>query len=178
MKALFFFLLGAAAGAYAYHYYLTKPATTTSGQAVAAGEPTTATTTEKSGSVTDRAVSKAESARDAIASKFAEWHLTPAEIRADLERTGQVVRTKAHAAGETIAAATSNARIIAMIKAKYTLDKELSARAIEVDCEAGQVTLRGNVANTELIAKAVAIAMDTDGVVKVKSLLTAPSGQG
>jgi osmotically-inducible protein OsmY len=170
-KAFFFFLIGAAAGAYGYYYMQEKraqPATTPkSAEAKPATEATPANPT-----FTERAREEVKVVKDTVAGKLTEWHLTPDEIGSELARTGQVVRTKAQSTGESIATATSGARIVTVIKTKYTLDKELSARAISVSCDNGQVTLLGNVASTTLIAKAVGIALETDGVTHVTSKLT------
>jgi len=170
-KALFLFLIGAAAGAFGYYYLQEKrlaPAPTSKpAEAKAADKPAPA-----SPSLSERARDEAKAVKDTVTTKLADWHLTPDEIGAELQRTGQVVRTKAQTTGESIASATANARIVTVIKTKYALDKELSARAIAIDCDNGQVTLTGNVASTALIAKAVGIALDTEGVSHVKSLLT------
>jgi hypothetical protein len=175
---LVIFLLGAIAGAFGLHYYNQHYGTVTPANNTARVEtvpgPSTAplVVAPSRPSVVDNARSTALSARDAISDKLTQWHLTPDEIKDDLSRTGSVVRIKAQAAGETLAAATSNARVVAVIKAKYTLDKELSARTIDVDCTDGKVTLRGTVTSQPLIGKAVAHALDTDGVKEVSSLLT------
>jgi len=175
-KALFLFLIGAAAGAFGY-YYVQEKRTATPVTATAEAKPL-----EKSAqpapTLTERARDEAKAVKNSVANKLTEWHLTPDEIGSELSRTGQVVRTKAQATGETIATATTNARIVTVIKAKYALDQELSARAIEVDCESGQVTLRGNVANTALVAKAVGVALDTDGVSHVTAKLTVAPEKG
>ncbi len=89
------------------------------------------------------------------------------DIKRELEQTGQVVRAKTQKAGEKIA----DARITAMIKAKYVLDRELSAWDISVDTQDGTVTLTGTVSSADLVAKATAIALDTDGVHKVTAKL-------
>jgi len=170
-KALFLFLIGAAAGAFGYYYLQEKRTSKPVATATTEAKPL-----EKSAqpapTLTERARDEAKTVKDSVANKLTEWHLTPDEIGSELSRTGQVVRTKAQATGETIATTTNNARIITVIKAKYALDKELSARAIEIDCESGKVTLSGNVANTALVAKAVGIALDTDGVSHVTAKLT------
>jgi osmotically-inducible protein OsmY len=176
-KALFLFLIGAAAGAFGYYYLQEKRAAKPVAPATTEAKPE-----EKSAppapTLSDRARDEARAVKDSVANKLSEWHLTPDEIGSELSRTGQVVRTKAQATGETIATATSNARIVTVIKAKYALDKELSARAIEVDCESGQVTLIGNVASTALVAKAVGIALDTDGVTHVTAKLKVAPEKG
>ena len=169
-KALFFFLIGAAAGAFGYYYLQEKRDASTTPH-TAAETKSADKSTQPTPSLAERARDEAKVVKDSVANKFTEWHLTPDEIGNELARTGQVVRTKAQATGETIASATSNARIVTVIKAKYTLDKELSARAIEVDCDNGQVILVGTVASTALIAKAVGIALETDGVTHVTAKL-------
>ena len=172
---LFIFLIGAAAGAFGLYYAQEKHLTTAptpAAETKAADKSSPASPT-----LGERAREDAKSVKDSVANKLTEWHLTPDEIGAELSRTGQVVRTKAQSTGETIASATSNARIVTVIKAKFALDKELSARAISIDCDSGQVTLSGTVANNALIAKAVGLALDTDGVSHVTAKLTVSPGK-
>ncbi len=123
-------------------------------------------------SVMDQARDAAATARDNAADKLDEWNLTGSDIKEDLARTGEVVRAKARAAGESLAVTASKAKVIGTVKAKYALDRELSARAVDIDFDAGRVTLRGTVPSEALIGKAVALALDTDGVTEVRSLLT------
>lgn len=168
-KALFIFLIGAAAGAYGFYYLQEKraaAATTTPSESKPAEKSSTSTPT-----LADRAREDAKSVKDSVSNKLVEWHLTPDEIGAELARTGQIVRTKAQSTGQTIASATANARIVTVIKTKFALDKELSARSISIDCDSGQVTLVGTVASNALIAKAVGLALDTDGVAHVTAKL-------
>jgi hypothetical protein len=95
------------------------------------------------------------------------WHLDSDQIRSDLQRTGEVVREGAQVAGQKI----DDGRIIAVITAKYVLDHDLSALDIHVECHEGDVTLTGTVAAPNLVAKAVATALDTSGVKRVTSRL-------
>lgn len=78
------------------------------------------------------------------------------------------MRNKAVAAGERI----SDARVVALVKAKYVLAGDLSAIDIGVECHNGEVTLTGVVASPELIGRAIALALDTTGVHNVASKLT------
>ncbi len=146
MKYLIIFLLGAASGAFAYVYFIETPRIAAQSAMPAQVEQPRASSSDKP--------------------------LTSASIKEELNRTGQVVRKKATEVGHSIASATHRARISAMINAKYTLDRDLSARAISVDVNEGKVTLRGNVASDELIARAISLALDTEGVNEVVSLLT------
>src|SRR5262245_50808634 len=93
------------------------------------------------------------------------------DIKQELERTGKVVRRKAGKIGEALADAATNAKITATIKASYAVDSELSALRISVDTTSGLVTLSGTVNTFDEIAKAIRIALETDGVQQVISTL-------
>ncbi len=179
MKSLLLFLLGVVVGAFAYHLYREKEAREAVALApiptptpVPTPTPTPASfATRVEQGARDLGTQAREATRDAgsaIASKLREWKLTPDDIREDLKRGGEVVRTKAKQAG----AEFSDARILTVVKAKYVLDRELSALDINVDVERGHVTLEGNVATPSLVGHAIALALDTDGVTHVTSRLT------
>jgi uncharacterized membrane protein len=161
MKSLLVFLLGALCGAFVWHLYLeregrTLPATAGS-HALKSG----------SASAVDSSRDAAGSMKDAITDKLRDWKLTPDDLTADLARGGEIVRSKATIAGERI----SDARIVTVIKAKLALDRDLSAFDINVDCREGRVTLRGSVESPDLVGKAMAIALDTNGVTDVAANL-------
>ena len=111
-------------------------------------------------------------AKDAIADKFAEWKLTPSDIKADLEKGGRVVRSKTAAAGAKTGMMFDNAKVVTVINAKLVGDSQLSAIKINVDADQGVVTLKGTVKSADLIGRAIGLALDTDGVTQVVSLLT------
>ena len=111
-------------------------------------------------------------AKDAISGKLAEWKLTPADIRADLENGGRVVRSKAAVVGAKTGEGFDNARVVTVINAKLVGDRQLSALRIGVDADRGVVTLKGTVGSVDLIGRAISLALDTDGVTQVVSLLT------
>ena len=181
MRALLVFALGIFVGAVGLKYYYkeygyppTREVVVTQRPPDPAAPPVPVTPPPKP-TLLDKARDSAEATRGAISRKLSEWNLGGDSIKEDLAKTGQVVRTKAKQAGSSIATATSNARIVTVIKAKYTLDEELAARTINIDCADGKVTLRGNVASHDLVGKAVALALETDGVAEVTSLLTVQS---
>ena len=151
--ALIFFLLGAIAGAYALHVYQ-QPEPSLAGKARAAAED--------AGTKTHEA---ALIMKDSLSDKLQDWHLTSDDIKADLEKTGEVVRSKAAAAGDRI----GDARIVTVVKAKYVLDRDLSALDLNIDCRDGEVVLNGVVATPGLIGRATALALETDGVRRVTS---------
>jgi osmotically-inducible protein OsmY len=105
---------------------------------------------------------------ETISEKLADWHLTPDEVKADLARSGQIVREKAQVAGSKMV----DARIDAVIKAKYVLDHNLSARDISVNTTDGVVTLSGTVPAADLLGRAIGLALDTEGVSRVVSQIT------
>jgi osmotically-inducible protein OsmY len=156
MKYVLIFLLGAIAGGAALHLYQRRANEP-------ADHPVTATNSPAA-----NAAKTAAGVQDALAEKLKEWKLTPADIKEDLTKTGQVVRAKAQEMGGRI----DDARVVAVIKAKYVLDSELSARAINVASHDGEVTLTGTASSAELIGRAVALALDTHGVHNVVSRLT------
>ena len=166
MKTAFiFFLLGAMAGAFAlYLYQQPEPVAAT------AAHPGTTLSTKARATAEDVGASTLDTARrvkDSVSDKLAEWHLTSDDIKADLAKTGQVVRTKAAAAGDRI----GDARIVTVVKAKFVLDRDLSALDINIDCKDAEVVLNGVVATPDLIGRATALALDTDGVRLVTSRL-------
>jgi osmotically-inducible protein OsmY len=83
-----------------------------------------------------------------------------------------VVRSKANAAVAKSGEVIDNARVIAVIKSKLVGDRQLSAREIGVEAKQGTVTLTGTVGSAELIGRTVSLALDTEGVTGVVSLLT------
>jgi osmotically-inducible protein OsmY len=97
--------------------------------------------------------------------------LNPDKIMEELSRTGAVVRRKAVDIGDQAADAASDLRATAEIKAKFAADPDLSAWKISVACSQGHVALAGTVASPGEIGRAVALALEADGVRDVTSSL-------
>jgi hyperosmotically inducible periplasmic protein len=164
MKTLFVFLVGIALGAYGLYYYEHQSSSTMTASASNAS----ASTRDAADKAMARGREIAANVSDSISAKMQDWHLTAPDIRADLAKTGQVVRDNTARARDR----ASDVRIIAMIKAKYVLDRDLSAGDIQVESQDGNVTLAGSVSSEELLGKAVAHALDTEGVHHVAAKLT------
>jgi len=113
----------------------------------------------------------ARSARDAIGERLRALHLNPDEVKDELARTGQVVRRKAQEAGQTIANAAADTKVTATIKGKLLVNHELASQDISVTTTDGVVTLSGTVGSVDDISRAMALAMETDGVREVVSKL-------
>jgi len=129
-------------------------------------------TKDAANTAVDKTKEAATDVKNAVSDKLVEWKLTPSDIKADLEKGGRVVRNKTVAAGEKVATVADNAHIVTVIKSKYVADSDISAFKIDVDADAGSVTLKGTAKSPEAIGKAIALALDTDGVTQVTSLLT------
>jgi osmotically-inducible protein OsmY len=108
---------------------------------------------------------------DAMRAKLDTLDLRTDQIKQELTNGGQIFRRKAQDIGDKAADATSDARAVAEIKAKYAADKTLSAWDISVSCDQGHVKLSGTVSSPEDIGRAMAIALDADGVRDATSTL-------
>lgn len=157
-------LIGIIVGAGA-HWYFTVGRTT---PAVQKAEERAADQAEKA---RESAQAAGEQAKQALAARLEVLELRAEDIRNELAEKGRIVRRKARDIGEAAANAALDARTTATIKAKLAADPDLSALSISVATTAGQVTLSGTVASPELIGKATALALETDGVREVVSVL-------
>jgi len=153
MRVIFALIVGVLVGAAAVFFYATRQ-----------GRATVKTTGDQLETTT-------KSARDGLQEKMKQYNLTPDQIKADLTRTGQVVRRKAAEAGQALADATADARTTGAIKAKLLAHQDLSAMSITVNTTEGVVTLSGSVNSAEDISKAMLLAMETEGVKEVISVL-------
>jgi len=108
---------------------------------------------------------------DAMRAKLDTLDLQTDQIKDELARGGEIIRHKAHDIGGKAADAASDTRAVAEIKAEYAKDPTLSAWNISVTCNQGHVKLSGTVQSPEDIGKAVALALDADGVRDATSTL-------
>jgi osmotically-inducible protein OsmY len=113
-----------------------------------------------------RSVTKmGEAIRDTVA------EISVEDIKAELARTGRVVRQTAKSATSVFAGDEGDARITATIKDWYVNDPLLKVQTIEVKTKGGKVTLSGTVGRAEDVARAMQLAMQCQGVVEVASEL-------
>jgi osmotically-inducible protein OsmY len=120
----------------------------------------------------DNAADAAHNLGDAMRAKLDTLDLQPDHIKDELSKDGQIVRRKAEDIGDKAADATSDARAVTEIKAKYAADTTLSAWDISVSCNQGHVKLSGTVSSAEDIGRAMAMALEADGVRDATSTLT------
>ena len=119
----------------------------------------------------------AHSMSDALRAKLDTLDLNGDQIKDELARTGQVIRRKAQDIGDAAADAASDARAITEIKARYAKDPALSVWKISVSCSQGHVKLSGTVKSPDDIGKAIALALDADGVRDVTSTIQVQPNQ-
>jgi len=151
MKTLFVVLvLGVVAGAFGWQYYQRSQ------------KPTIA---ERATALAERTKEAAISTKDAVVAQAEEWRLTPENIKDELGKTGQVVRSRAISVGERM----DDARIVTVIKGKLVVEKNLSVFDIGVECHDGAVKLTGKVDSPAQIGQAVSLALQTTGVHNVVS---------
>jgi len=157
MKTLFVLFFGIVLGAVAYYLYCAQPRSIT---APVSDLNLTDKARDAAHDAANRTREVASNVGDSLNDKIRDWHLTREDIKADLAKTGEVVRHNAARVGEKI----SDTRIASVVRAKFVLDRDLSVHDLSVDCTEGNVTLTGTVANEALIGRAVAAALDTEGV--------------
>lgn len=127
---------------------------------------------EQSASKAGTAMSEAAAnMSDALKAKLDTLDLNTDKVKDELARTGQIVRRKATDLGDKTADIASDARAVTEIKAKFAKDSTLSVWKISVACDQGHVALSGTVSSLEDVGKAVALALDADGVREVTSTL-------
>jgi osmotically-inducible protein OsmY len=119
----------------------------------------------------------AQSVSDALKAKLDTLDLNSDQIKDELSHTGQVVRRKAQDIGDAAVNAASDARAVTEIKAKYAMDSSLSVWKISVSCSQGHVKLSGTVKSPDDIGKAIALALDADGVRDVTSTIQVQPNQ-
>ncbi|HVS53999.1 MAG TPA: BON domain-containing protein [Opitutaceae bacterium] len=125
----------------------------------------TGTTSSTSGSV-------ASNDSPDVTTHITEWRLAPAEIQTDLTNGTTIVRTKDNVVGAPTGH-TDDSLLVTMVKGKLQADSQLSSAAAKIDVEAhnGEVTLKGTAASADQVGRAIALALNTEGVTKVSSQL-------
>jgi hypothetical protein len=93
-------------------------------------------------------------------------------LKAELEKNGRVIRDKVVSPEQSAAPAADSAQIVAAVKSKLVADREIFASKIQVNADQGIVTLTGSVGSSALLSRAIQLALETEGVNRVVSLLT------
>lgn len=109
--------------------------------------------------------------REAWDARLEALQLRAEDIREELAEDSQVIRRKARDFGRATVDVAVDTRITGVINAKLAADEELSVFTVSVSTTGGRVTLFGTVASPELVGRATALALQTDGVREVVSNL-------
>lgn len=106
--------------------------------------------------------------------RITEWRLTPTEIQADLDSGVTIVRTKDSVVGAPTGS-TDDEVIETMVKGKLQADSDTSTAMIDVEADNGEVKLEGSADDAETVGRAIALALDTQGVTRVSADLKVSS---
>ena len=168
----------------------TRTSTAANDATVAPAPATTASTstsTESFGSRVDAAADRAsasvkrsaDSASNAIGAAagnartqlhIAEWKLSNSDLQADLQNDRPIVRTKDSSKAGAPTGTMDKSVVESSVKAKLKADTDLAALSFDVNAQKdGEVELEGKAHSAEQVGKAIALALDTDGVNKVTS---------
>lgn len=96
-----------------------------------------------------------------------EWRLSAAEIQSDLDSGTTIVRTKDVVGAPT--GSTDDDVIKTMVKGKLQADSSTAKGTFDVDAKNGEVMLKGTADSAATVGRAIALALDTQGVNKVSS---------
>ena len=122
------------------------------------------------GEKVDAAVARTERAADQAKAKT-EQMASDAKSKVESSDAASRVSEAAKDAGSAIAGATNDATITAAVNAGLAKDPDLSAIKINVDTQAGKVTLSGPAPNADAKSRAEQIAKNVQGVSAVDNQL-------
>ena len=94
--------------------------------------------------------------------------MSSAEIQGDLDRGVTIVRTKDSVVGAPTGASDDEV-VKTMVKGKLQADSDTAKAMFDVDAKNGEVMLKGTADSAAAIGRAIALALDTQGVTKVSS---------
>lgn len=130
----------------------------------------------------ERARTEAEKARESIQTageqarqvwdaRLEALQLRAEDIRDELAEDSRIIRRKARDFGKATVDVAVDTSTTATIKAKLAADEKLSVFDVSVSTTQGYVTLSGTVDSPEHIGRAIALALGTEGVREVTSVL-------
>lgn len=147
---------------------------TATGNATAATSDSLRTSTDRVANDMQSAANSAGSAIGAAASNVAtsarvmEWKLSANDIQADLAANREIVRTKDAAGAPT--GNIDKSQLESLVEGRLQADTEIASLKLDVDADRnGAVKLSGKAMSAEQVGRAIALALDTEGVTKVSS---------
>jgi len=103
-----------------------------------------------------------------VSARITEWRLSSSDLQGDLDRGVTIVRTKDSVVGAPTGS-TDDEVIKTMVKGKIQADSGMGRASIDVDAKNGEVMLKGAADSASTLGRAMALALDTQGVSKVSS---------
>jgi hypothetical protein len=123
---------------------------------------------DRTGDAFSRAADRTGDAMQNLSARMQEWRLDEEQIRADIESDRPIVRTK-DAAGAPVGD-VDRSTLKTAVEGRIQADDQLANLRLDVDAKrGGEIELEGKAQNAQQVARAIALALDTDGVVKVTS---------
>lgn len=103
-----------------------------------------------------------------IKAKYTEWKLDAKDLQADISGKRDIVRTRDAAGAPT--GNIDKSTLQAAVKGRILADPELANLKLDINADRkNEIQLEGKAQNADQIARAIALALDTDGVYKVTS---------
>jgi hyperosmotically inducible periplasmic protein len=100
--------------------------------------------------------------------RMTEWKLNASDIQADLDNNRAIVRTKDNVGQPT--GTMDRKTLKTSVEGRLSADSDISALKLDVDAKkTGEVELGGKAQSADQVGKAIALALDTEGVTKVTS---------
>lgn len=151
-------------------YPAATPATTTTTADTAAARMENAA--RNTGNAIERAGERTANAMSNMAHdvsvKLTEWRLSAREIEADIAADRPIVRSRTNAGAPT--GNTDKSALQSAVEAKIKADSELANLKLDINADrAGEIQLEGKALTADQVGKAIALALDTEGVSKVTS---------
>jgi hypothetical protein len=141
------------------------PATSTASDDLRRAANNAGSAMERAGDKTADAMRRAG---DNISAKLTEWRLSASDIEADLTADRPIVRTKETAGAPT--GTIDKSTLQSAVEAKIKADSELANLKLDVNADRkGEIQLEGKALTASQVARAIGLALDTDGVSKVTS---------
>lgn len=103
-----------------------------------------------------------------IKAKYTEWKLNAQDLQADISAKRDIVRTRTASGAPT--GNMDKSTLQAAVEGRIKADPELANLKLDINADRkNEIQLEGKAQNADQIARAIALALDTDGVYKVTS---------
>lgn len=129
---------------------------------------------ERAGRKTANAMS--DMAHD-ISARITEWKLSDSDLQADIAAKRDIVRTKTSAGAPT--GAIDKSALKSSVESRVRSDSQLAPFKLDVEVDnKTEVVLTGKARTADEIGRAIALALDTEGVTKVTSKIKLDKNAG